>query len=83
MSIMTPIEKARLTFKPGRLCPTGCMLLGNTNVNYDPDRHITDKNPTCLDWGHCFSFDPVYEGKAMFDTICYIFKVTLINLSLL
>jgi len=36
------------------------ILLGNTNVNYDPNRHITDKNPTCLGWGHCFSFDPVH-----------------------
>ncbi len=64
---MAPIEKARLTPKPERLCPTGCMLLGNTNINYDPDRHITDKKPICLDWGHCFSFDPVTEGEAMFD----------------
>jgi len=40
---MTPIEKARLTPKPGRLCPTGCILLGNANVNYDPNRHMTDK----------------------------------------
>ncbi len=36
MSIMTPIETVRLTPKPGRLCPTGCMLLGNANVKYDP-----------------------------------------------
>ncbi len=27
------------------------MLLGNTNVNYDPDHHLTDKNPTCFDKG--------------------------------
>ena len=67
MSSMTPIEKVRLTPKPGRLCPTGCMLLGNANVIDDPDYHITGKNPICLDWGHCFSFDPVMEGEAMFD----------------
>ena len=30
------------------------MLLGNANVNYDPNRHITNKNLTCLDWGHCW-----------------------------
>ncbi len=42
------------------------MLLGNANVKYDPNRHITNNNPTCLDWGHCFSFDPVYEGEANF-----------------
>ena len=27
------------------------MLLGNANVNYDPDHHITDKNPTGFDKG--------------------------------
>jgi hypothetical protein len=41
------------------------MLQGNANVNYDPDCHITNKNPICLDWGHCFSF--VKGGEAMFD----------------
>ncbi len=49
----------------GRLCPTGCMLLGNANVNYDPDCHTTDQNPICLDWGHCFNFDLVKMGEAM------------------
>ncbi len=43
------------------------MFLGNANVKFDPDCHIIDKNPTCLDWGHCFSFDPINEGEAMFD----------------
>jgi hypothetical protein len=51
------------------------MLLGNANIKYDPDRHIADKIPICLDWGHCFSFDPVYEGEAKFDTICNNFMV--------
>ncbi len=44
MSSMTPIEKARLAPKPGRLCPIGYMLLGNANVKYDPNLHMTDKS---------------------------------------
>ena len=40
------------------------MLLGNANIKYDPDRHMTNKNPTYLDWGHYFSFDPINEGEA-------------------
>jgi hypothetical protein len=53
------------------------MLLGNANVNYDPDFHITDKaQPVSIGviaGARCVStasFDPVYEGEAMFDTIC-------------
>ncbi len=74
---MTPIEKVRLTFKSVRLCPTGCMLLGNANVNYDPNRHITDQTPPGLDWGHCYSLDPVneVEAKAMFDVSCLSFML--------
>jgi len=41
------------------------MLLGNANVKYDPNLHTTDKNPICLDWGHCFNFDPVTEGRSL------------------
>ncbi len=58
----TPIKKEKV--RAYRLRPSVTwvkldMLLGNANVNYDPDRHITDKNPPGLDWGHCFSFDPI------------------------
>ena len=61
-----------------RLSVTGVILdilLGNANIKYDPDLHITDKNPTCLDWGHCFSFDPVYDGEAKSEG-SLIFNVT-------
>ena len=56
-----------LRLRPSITGVTLDMLLGNANVNYDPNRDITNTNPTCLDWGHCFSFDPVKGGEAKFD----------------
>jgi hypothetical protein len=42
-------------------------LLGNANIKYDPDRHLTDKiRPVSIG----VIDDPVYESEAKFVVIC-------------